>query len=107
MENSLERKSNPELLFRKILIARYEYERATKGERNGVEHFLQYLIDHNLIEPITIQRYNILYAFQTIYEEQNFHKTNTVKELARQFGLSERQVWTVLKTHTQRFKSKK
>jgi hypothetical protein len=106
MNNSSERKSNPELLFRKILIARYEYDRNAKDEKGSIEHFLQYLINHNLIEDITVQRYTILYAFQTIYEEQNFHKTNTVKELARQFNLSERQIWTILKTHTKRFRAK-
>ncbi len=92
-----------ELLFRKALIAQYEFERARNGERNGLEHFTQYLISHKIIEPITIQRYTILYAFQTEYKKNNFHKTNTVKALAKQFKLSERQIWTILKSHTQRF----
>ncbi|MFK7949616.1 MAG: hypothetical protein AB8G11_18635 [Saprospiraceae bacterium] len=96
--------TNLELLFRKALVARYEYDRAAKGEGNGVEHFLQYLINHNVIEKITIQRYTILYAFYEEYEKNGFHKTNTVKVLAKQFNLSERQIWTILKTHTQRFK---
>lgn len=94
---------NLELLFRKALVTRYEYDRATKGESNGLEHFLNYLITHNLIEPITIQRYTILYAFQEQYEQHGFHKTNTVKALAEQFELSERQIWTILKTHSRRF----
>lgn len=98
--------TNLELLFRKALVARYEYDRVTKGENNGIEHFFNYLITHNLIEPITIWRYTILYAFYEEYEKNRFHKTDTVKELAKQFELSERQIWTILKTHTQRFMSK-
>ena len=99
-------KDNTEMLFRKILVARYAYDRVAKKQGNGVEHFLQYLINHNLIEDITIQRYTILYAFQTLYEENDFHKTNTVKALAKQFDLSERQIWTILKSHTKRFSAK-
>ncbi len=106
MSKNINTKSNSILLFRKIIVARYEYERSVRGGVNSIEHFLQYLINHNIIEDITIKRYTILYAFQLIYEEQNFHKTNTVKELAKQFNLSERQVWTILKTHSQRFKNK-
>jgi hypothetical protein len=99
-------KNNLELLFRKALVTKYEYDRAIRGEGNGIEHFLQYLINHNLIEGITIQRYTLLYAFHEAYEKNAFHKTNTVKALAKQFDLSERQVWTILKTHTKRFKAK-
>lgn len=105
MIDTTAQKSDSILLFRKILIARYEYNRAAKGEVNGLEHFLQYLINHNLIEPITVQRYVILYAFQEQYEKYNFHKTNMVKALAEQFNLSERQIWTILKTHTRRFRA--
>lgn len=103
MTNSSERKGNPQLLFRKILIARYEYDRSAKNQKRGIEHFLQYLIDHNIIESITMQRYTILFAFQAIYEEQNYHKTNTVKALAKRFSMSERQIWTILKTHSKRY----
>jgi hypothetical protein len=48
MENKQDfnKKNNPEMLFRKALVARYEYDRAVKGEDNGIEHFLQYLINH-------------------------------------------------------------
>lgn len=105
-KNQPNSKINLELLFRKALVARYEYDRAVKGEGNGVEHFLQYLINHNVIENITIQRYTILYAFHEAYEKNDFHKTNTVKALAKQFNLSERQIWTILKTHTKRFLAK-
>jgi hypothetical protein len=98
-------KNDLELLFRKALVARYEYDRSNKGENRGVEHFLQYLINHNIIESINIQRYAILYAFQPLYEANDFHKTNTVKALAKQFNLSERQVWTILKSHTKRFRA--
>jgi hypothetical protein len=108
MENKQDfnKKNNPEMLFRKALVARYEYDRAVKGEDNGIEHFLQYLINHNIIENITIQRYTILYAFDEEYEKNDFHKTNTVKALAKQFNLSERQIWTILKIYTKRFNAK-
>ena len=102
----LKPKQNLALLFRKALMARYEFYRISRNEKNGLEHFLQYLITHQLIEPITIQRYTILYAFQEQFEQNDFHKTNTVKVLAKQFNLSERQIWTILKTHTQRFRTK-
>lgn len=97
-------KQNLEVLFRKALIARYEFFRITKHEKSGIESFLYYLINHNIIEKITIQRYAILYAFDEQYKQNNFHKTNTVKELAKQFDLSERQIWTILKTHSKRFR---
>jgi len=97
------KKNNLALLFRKSVVSKYEYDRAAKNEKGGTEHFLQYLINRNIVENITIRRYTILEAFDLLYPKYNYHKSNTVEALAMQFELSERQIWTILKDHRKRF----
>lgn len=93
-----------ELLFKKGVVSRYEYRNTIHNEVGNIEHFLQYLIDHKIVSPITIRRYTILQAFEELYPQYNFHKSNTVKILAKEFGISERQIWTILKDHSSRFR---
>ena len=93
--------------FRNGLLTQYQEARTKKHQNIELDDFLKYLITHNLIEEITIKRFAILHAFDKLYPKHNYHKSNTVKVLSQEFNLSERQIWTVLKDHTRRFKQKR
>lgn len=71
-----------------------------------VEFFLEYLLEHQLIDDLTIRRYTIIKEFEKEYPKHNGHKTQTVYTIANKFNLSDRTVWTVLKDHLNRFDKK-
>lgn len=58
---------------------------------------ITYLIDHELIPLLHLQRYTILREFEQLHVEESFQKTQVVGVLAHRFHLSERTVWSILK----------
>ena len=69
--------------------------------------FVDFLLDHQLIDTKNIKRFTILKEFEVQYPLHGFHKTQTVLAIANKYGLSERSIWTVLKDHSRRFERNK
>ena len=78
--------------------ADYSYEK--------VASFVDFLLNHNIIDALNIRRFTILKEFEIQYPLHHFHKTQTVYTIANKYGISERTVWTVLKDHVRRFERK-
>lgn len=94
------------LEFKNYLLQTF---RATERDdycQEKVESFVDFLLDHNLIDTQNIKRFTILKEFDIQYPLHRFHKTKTVYTIANKYGLSERTVWTVLKDHVRRFERK-
>lgn len=67
--------------------------------KNSQEQFISYLIDHQLITPINLQKFTILREYEDLrarYTDET-KKTEFVNILASRFCLSERTVWGILK----------
>ena len=68
-----------------------------------IYNYTKYLIDHKVIELLTIKRYAVLKEFSVIYPLCDEHKTNTVKKLSKIFKIPVRTLWSILKDHSKRF----
>ncbi len=89
--------------FKNHLLTAFERANLDEDESNKITDFLDYLLDHHLIEETNIRRYTILKEFEIQYPQHQYHKTQTVFTIANKYGISERTVWTVLKDHVRRF----
>lgn len=89
--------------FKKHLLNTFQAGGDTNACKEEIQHFLDFLLNHNLIEASNIRRFTILKEFDIQYPLHQFHKTNTVYTIANKYGLAERTVWTVLKDHVRRF----
>ena len=92
--------------FKKHLLIHFEQNESKETPCPQIEHFLDFLLSHQLIECKNIKRFTILKEFDIQYPLHGYHKTKTVFTLANKYGLSERSVWTVLKDHVRRFEEK-
>lgn len=70
-------------------------------DRHGIQKsfsgFISFLIDHELIGPVTIKRYTVIKEFKETYPLHNYHKTKTVLMLSDKFNIPERTIWGILK----------
>ena len=89
--------------FQKRLFLNYEAYCRAHEVQDDINGFITYMIDHSLIHPTTIKRYTILNEYDKLYPKNNYHKTQTVTNLAELFNISTRSVWTILKER-QRYK---
>ena len=89
--------------FKTYLLTAFETTISAEYEPTQLTSFIDYLLDHHLIEEVNIRRYTILKEFDLQYPQHQYHKTQTVYSIANKYGLSERTVWTVLKDHVRRF----
>ena len=89
--------------FKKHLLTHFEQKENRPTDCPQVEKFLDFLLNHQLIESKNIKRFTILKEFEEQYPIHQFHKTNTVYTLANKYDIAERSVWTVLKDHVRRF----
>lgn len=55
-----------------------------------------FLIDQDLIPPVSIKQYAVLNEFETLFEKQEKQKTKTVHSLADFFNIPERTIWSIL-----------
>jgi AraC-like DNA-binding protein len=94
--------------YRKTLMDSFESHLEQEYQAYCSRHNLQlsvsgmitFIVDRKLIPDSHIRRFAILKEFQSIFEENDRHKTLTVEALADRFNLSERTVWTILR-HTE------
>lgn len=93
-------------VFKKYLLQAFNENKETTLLDENIEHFLDYLLEHQLIDDITVRRYTIIKEFEKEYPKHNGHKTQTVYTIANKFNVSDRTVWTVLKDHQNRFDKK-
>ena len=92
-----------EVDFKKHLLEAFSTYSNQDITKTTIESFLDYLLTHNLIEPITIKRYTLLKEFELEYPKHDNRKTQTVLTLSNKYQIAERSVWTVLKDHHRRF----
>lgn len=98
---------------RKYILDRFQEHLRTSFEtfcaQHGIEKtdnsFVTYLIDQDFISPAHLQRYTVLREYEKISTEQNFPKTQAVDALAHRFCISERTVWSILKSAKPKKKS--
>jgi hypothetical protein len=92
-------------IFQERLSRQYgQYCDYHKLESN-IGGFITYLIDHELIDTLTVKRFAILYEFDDLYKLNSYKKTQTVNDLADRFNLSARTVWSILKYKERKEKS--
>ena len=89
--------------FKKHLLTHFEQKENRPTDCPQIETFLDFLLNHQLIESKNIKRFTLLKEFDVQYPLHGFHKTQTVLSLANKYGVSERAIWTVLKDHVRRF----
>lgn len=63
---------------------------------NSRDHFITYLIDHELIPSKRIKDYTIIRIFDST-QLGDKSKTQVVRELAQRFNLSTRSLWSILR----------
>jgi hypothetical protein len=61
------------------------------------ESLLTYLIDQNIIAPITIKHYTVQHEFENLFQQLELQKTKTVCALSDKFNIPERTIWGILK----------
>jgi len=66
--------------------------------------FLDYLIDNEFLNERKIRHFVILSEFNSLYEKNGFHKTNTVRQVADRFNLTDRTIWSVIKANAHKIK---
>lgn len=59
---------------------------------------ITYLIDRDLLSKKVIKSYTIQREFKNLYPTYEHHKTRTVMALADRFNISERSVWSSIKS---------
>ncbi len=95
-----------ESVFKEHLLEVFNKECENLVAEDQVECFLNYLLEHQVIDSLTVRRYTIIKEFEKEYPKHDGHKTQTVYTIANKFNLSDRTVWTVLKDHLHRFDKK-
>lgn len=85
--------------FKMLLIDDFRKSAKKQGKAESIENFVQYLVDRDIIPEKIRQRFTILKTFNKLYRENDYHKTNTVLDLAAIFECSEKTIWNVLKHH--------
>jgi hypothetical protein len=97
MGNELNRKQILDL-FETQLYSSYEVYCQKHGLQPDYKGLITYIIDQELINPSTIQKYTILKTFHDQCLDIRGQKTQTVETLADRFNLSSRTIWSILKS---------
>lgn len=84
-------------IFQERLSDSYNAYCSYHNMEEDIKGFITYLIDHQLIDTLTIKRYAILNEFDDLYKTNSYKKTQTVNDLAHRFNLSSRTIWSILK----------
>lgn len=66
--------------------------------QQDTEGLITYLIDHEFIKASTIRHYAVQQKYTRLLPEMNNHKSKTVSFLAKRYNLSERSVWSAVKS---------
>lgn len=86
--------------FQQHLYQNYEKFCKRQDLQPTAQGLIIFLIDHDLIPPVTIKRYTVLQEFEEVFPKQEHHKTQTVHILSDRFNIPERTVWGILKKKT-------
>ena len=84
--------------FQKYLTHHYQLYCEEQQIPFSPEGLITFLIDHAVISSASIKKYTVKHEFDTLYPINKHHKTKTVETLARRFNISERSVWSILKS---------
>ena len=79
-----------------IQLSFQEYCKET-GVSDNSESIVTYLIDHQIIKPVTIRHYSISKEYEILLHANDNKKSQTVRLLAGKYNLSERSIWAVVK----------
>lgn len=101
MGNELNRKQILDL-FENQLFQSYEDYCQKHGLQPDYKGLITYIIDQELINPSTIQKYTVLKAFHDQCVDIRGQKTQTVEVLADRFNLSSRTIWSILKSEVKK-----
>ena len=83
--------------FQRHLLHNFETYCDTHQYPKDMEGFVTYLIDQEVIHPLTIKRYTIREEFEDIYPRGQCKKTEAVDKLADRFNISARSVWSIIR----------
>lgn len=82
--------------FQKHLFSEYQSYCQRHDISPTMERFITFLIDKDLISPITIKRYTVLQEFDDLYLKLENQKTKTVNALSDKFDIPPRTIWGIL-----------
>lgn len=82
--------------FTTHVMADFKHYLEEYGHNDLVEEFITYLIDFNIIDPLTIKRYAILKDYDLLLATGEHKKTAVLKKISRKYNLSERSLWDVI-----------
>jgi len=85
-------------VFNKRLLERFKNHCRIGTEELTIEHFITYLIDNDLISDASIRHFVVNTEFCSVPVAPNQNKTTKVQQLAKKFNISERSIWSILKT---------
>jgi len=85
-------------VFSKSIMENFRYHCRTIQEEVNINNLLTYLIDIEIINDSAIKHFVIQneYTSELINLEKN--KTSKVQYLASKFNMSERSIWSIIKT---------
>lgn len=63
----------------------------------STQALITFLIDHNLIPPVSVKRYTVIQEFEELIKKMEHQKTKTVNVLSDKFNIPERTIWGILK----------
>lgn len=84
----------------KYFIERLLKNYKEQGGGGNMSELVQYLIDHNVINPVAIKKYNILEMYPELMEKNNNRKMETVLDIEEATGYRQTTIFTTLKNTT-------
>ena len=85
--------------FQKHLLLDYQEYCKKHDVEETIAAFITYAIDENLFSSRVVRRYTVLKEFENLYPVSGKRKTAIVNGLADRFHISERSIWTMLKSN--------
>lgn len=82
--------------FQKHLFVEYHAYCTRHHLQPSMEGLVTFLIDKDLILPLTIKRYTVLQEFDDLYLNLENQKTKTVNALSDKFNIPPRTIWGIL-----------
>ena len=76
------------------------------GEDATIKDLILHLSQHGLIKPIIVRNYLIVNDFYKQLRKNNGHMTYTFMDMSIEYGLSERQIQTIIYEYQKKFEIK-
>ncbi|MFK7937606.1 MAG: hypothetical protein AB8G22_29080 [Saprospiraceae bacterium] len=95
MKTSLQKRLTDDFCHK--LLESYHKYCEDQQQREEVADLITFLLDRELITPISVRKYTVIRSYEQLRQETNWKKSAVVEHLARRFNLSERSVWNILR----------